>query len=44
MPEFPPIQLYAILAVAITIESLFFALIREPTPGPYTGQNSRSGK
>lgn len=31
MPEFPPIQLYAILAVAITIVSLFSACIREPT-------------
>ena len=31
MPELPPIQLYAILAVAITILSIFSAFIREPT-------------
>ncbi len=31
MPEFPPIQLYAILAIAITIVSIFSAFIREPT-------------
>lgn len=31
MPELPPIQLYAILAVAVTIGSIFSAFIREPT-------------
>ena len=31
MPEFPPIQLYAILAIAVTIASIFSAFIREPT-------------
>ena len=31
MPELPPIQLYAILAVAVTIVSIFSAFIREPT-------------
>ena len=31
MPELPPIQLYAILAIAITIVSIFSAFIREPT-------------
>ncbi len=31
MPDFPPIQLYAILAIAVTIASIFSAFIREPT-------------
>ena len=31
MPELPPIQLYAILAVAVTIVSISSAFIREPT-------------